>query len=168
MGFTVIELLVVIGITGLLSSYLIIYSGTSREQLALSIEASRLAQVIARAKSLAISTYGASGGLCGYGLHVDYAAQRYSVVSFDSPTCTGLSALPNTTTTTSYTLAPEVRLVSASSSLTDVFFLPPDPKTVLNIGGILVTDQTGSIILEARGGSARKTIRVSSGGQITF
>lgn len=76
-GFTLLEMLVVIGITTLLAAVAITYSKVGQDETALTVETSKIAEVILQAKELAINTYGATatGGYkaCGFGVHFDFS-----------------------------------------------------------------------------------------------
>jgi len=84
-GFTLLEMLIVIGISGMLSAIAIVYSSVARNQVALSVETAKIADVILSAKSLAITTYaqGGVGTACGYGAAFNVAANTYSVFAYE-------------------------------------------------------------------------------------
>lgn len=174
-GFTLIELLVTISITALLAAYMVLYGSQSRQQVALSVEVAKLAQIVSRAKSLSISTFNNPNTPCGYGVEVDYSGQKYSLMSYQiSPSCRavysgGLLQISSTSVVSTYSLAPEVRLTNASSdAMTDVIFVPPDPKTITNLSGNLSTQNPGSFYLRTADGVITKRISVNTAGQISF
>ncbi len=175
-GFTLVELLVTVGVTALLASYMVLYGSVSRQQVALSIETAKLAQVISRAKSLSISTFsGGPASLCGYGVHFDYGSQQYSLGNYElEPDCysvyrgevPGLGAYSPLET---YNMTPEVSIRNASSnSMTDVIFIPPDPKVVTNIEGVVSSRAAGAVYLRTADGLVQKIVNVNASGQITF
>ena len=168
-GFTLIELLVVIGITMSLATIILVYSGTSREQIALSVEVAKLGQVIARAKSLSISTLDLAGAECGYGVNFDEANNRYAIISYTAASCAApLVSLPAFQESEAHVLSPLVEYADGSDQMSHIFFAPPDPTTVISIDGGLYTTRTGYIYLRTRDGSATKVISVNPGGQISF
>ena len=69
MGFTMIEILVVISIMILLSSLLILYSRTGENQIILFRDQSRLITSLNMAKSLSIQRFNASSPSCAFGVH---------------------------------------------------------------------------------------------------
>lgn len=76
-GFTLIELVVVIGVIALLTSILIIGLGGSRVKFNLMVERAHIVEAITRAKSLAIQTFlenpdPTEPQTCGYGVRFDY------------------------------------------------------------------------------------------------
>ncbi|MEK7094183.1 MAG: prepilin-type N-terminal cleavage/methylation domain-containing protein [Patescibacteria group bacterium] len=72
-GYTIIELLVVVAIMAITSATLISFNRLGQDQTTLYVEASRVIDIILRAKSLAISAYRDPGGrlTCAHGLHID-------------------------------------------------------------------------------------------------
>lgn len=178
-GFTLIEIIVVVAVTMLLSSIVIFYNSSTREQLTLFTEKAKLAEVVLRAKSLAISTYADGSSRCGYGLYLDPAARAYSIISYQPADCRILTsvdpdpavrvALPNAT----YVLPPTLALGASSTTSADavayVIFIPPDPHVLIaRADGSLVPNDQGVLSLYGvRSGTAAGVI-VSTAGQITF
>ncbi len=191
-GFTLIELLVVVAVTLVVSSIMIVYGNKSRSQASLSIEAAKIAQVILRAKSLAISTYNIPPIPCGYGIKIDYPNKEYSLVLYDYlPTETecldikdrlvqeqtrivplAASGIPET-----YRLSEGVVFPTPPSGLVEyVVFVPPDPKThiFLRPGGgggspnPALTSGSGEIKIETQDGSVGISIFITPFGQLSF
>lgn len=73
-GFTILEMVVVIGIVILLSAFAVAWGSRSQSQSNLNVAAVELGQAILRAKSLAAATYGrtALNDPCGYGVRIYY------------------------------------------------------------------------------------------------
>lgn len=177
-GFTIVEILVVLAITALLSSFIITYTGTGRAQVALYVEEAKLSQTILRAKSLAISTYNTPTVPCGYGLHVDYLARTYAIFSY-KPTLSSCAAIteidPNDIDAyqqigDAFPLAPELNFVSDPGTryLDTVFFTPPNPRTYLWVEGSADADMSdsGKIYVATKNNSLKSTIEVTSSGQV--
>lgn len=177
-GFTLIELLVVVVITTALSSFLILYNHTSRQQIALSVDEAKLAQVIFRAKSLALSSYREpSSDICGYGVHIDYGAGKYALFSYTKQAgveCEDITSID-------FALEQQMSLFSLNKELVflspppgggnridDVLFIPPQPVTFMNSGGTFLSSGSGKIALGTEDGSANAIITVNSAGLITF
>ncbi|MDO8504369.1 MAG: type II secretion system protein [Candidatus Liptonbacteria bacterium] len=187
-GFTLVEILVVLGITIFLLGMVMLYSAKSRTQMSLYVEAAKVAQVILRAKSLAIATYGTSTVPCGYGLHVDTGAKSYSMFSYrpvnpspgGPPDCGSVSLGPIDRSQAAkdagvYNDAETFVLPNGigygiANTVEDVMFLPPDPKTLIwGPGGGAPVAPSGDIVLVSESdASASVTIQVSSAGQISF
>src|SRR3989344_4017655 len=170
-GFTLIELLVVIGITVMLSSALISYNHTSRQQLSLYAEEAKLTQMIFRAKSLALGSYVQSSNpnVCGYGVHVDYAAMNYTLFSYGAgiSNCQKISSvdvsLENKIST--FNLGNNVKLVGSLQGvirLDDILFVSPDPLVLLNSGGIIVKNGSAAGTIQTQDGSLSTSVKVNS------
>jgi len=74
-------MLVVIGITMLLSSIAIGYSKIGQNEVALTVETSKVAELILQAKELSINTYGlteSGAKACAFGVHFDVAAKLFA------------------------------------------------------------------------------------------
>ncbi len=179
-AFTLIEILIVVGITTVLASMILTYTSTSRDQVALYVEEAKLAQSISRAKSLAIATFNQPEIPCGYGMHLDYDAQTYTIFSYSAPQCvigntldlSGLDAedcqAGGACAITTEVLPPNVALTDGGDNpIQDVLFIPPDPKTWIWRLDDLATTTSGNAYLRTPGGT-QAVIGVSQAGQITF
>lgn len=172
-GFTLIEILVVVSTVIMLSAITITHSRVSERQIALYIETQKLANVIFRAKALALATYSdPSASRCGYGVGIDYTEKRYSLFSHSAPNCSSLTSIPASSRTAITTYAMSSGLVfknSAPDSLSVVLFVPPNPKTLLSVdGGATLTAQPAKMYLETGDGRAQRTITINNFGQVDF
>ncbi|MBI4085662.1 MAG: prepilin-type N-terminal cleavage/methylation domain-containing protein [Candidatus Liptonbacteria bacterium] len=177
-AFTLIELLVVLVVTSGLSAFLIIYNHASRQQVALYVEEAKLVQVISRAKSLSLSTYREeSAEICGYGIHIDYGNNRYSLFSYAKPSGIECKKITNIdleaeVQISQFSLSNDLVFISpppkGGDRIDDIIFIPPDPTTLMDSGGSFISDGFGNIALGTQDGSAVVTVTVSSAGQITF
>jgi prepilin-type N-terminal cleavage/methylation domain-containing protein len=157
-GFTLIEMLVVLAITALLSGLAIVYSHIGQNQIALSIEESKVAQLILEAKELSIATYSTDSPTCAYGVQFDLASSTYSLFEYNSaeslPAYPGRPICPSLASTSiaidpgavdeyaagSWQIhtAQGVKLDDpgvASGTIQDVLFYPPDPCTLISLDG---------------------------------
>jgi prepilin-type N-terminal cleavage/methylation domain-containing protein len=168
-GYTLLELLVVLGITGLLSGMVILYGGEGRRQVALSVESVKIVQAISRAKALAVATYADLSSPCGFGVHFDYPQKKYSVRSYrTSPDCENVSGIASSETLEEFGLGSGLVWQEGAGKIDDVIFIPPDPKTYIFSGGaLLVGGASGRVYLVTDGGATR-TVTVNQAGQITF
>ena len=98
-GFTLVEMLVVIGITSLLAAITIGYSHIGQNETALTVETSKIAEFMLQARELAIATYSGPGNACAYGVAFDYANQTYSLFAY-APNGGGTARCPSVATTT--------------------------------------------------------------------
>jgi len=185
-GFTLIEVLIVIAISAMLSAIVIGYSSTSRNEISVSVEAAKISQTIFQAKTLAIATYVNSSSSCGYGVSFDYDSGTYSIFAY-APS--GISQCPDDITLAARDISSDKRVPYSSStwnmpvakgvilqdqpdSVELVLFNPPDPTTFISRDGNTFTgsDQPSSNIYLAPVGNASATeiISINSAGQITL
>ena len=174
-GFTLIELLVVTAITAMLSSLMITYNSTSRQQIALTVESAKITQVILKAKSLSLSTFNQPEVPCGYGLHLDYSARTYSLISYAAP-FSGCGNLPSIDpslmgTVETFSLSSNLDFVEGNNKAYDLLFVPPEPRTLLWVdppGLGAATSGISHIYLRTKNGSISSTISINNAGQVTF
>lgn len=186
-GFTLIEVLIVIAISTMLSALVITYSSVSRNDVSVSVEAAKISQTIFQAKTLAIATYANSSSSCGYGVSFDYTAGTYSIFAYD-PSGVPPSPCPNDTTIESISpdemvkysdmtwkvpVAKGVLLKQKDDSVALVLFYPPDPKVFISRDdGSTFTDTSNpssNIYLAAVGNAAfTEVVSVNLAGQITL
>lgn len=176
-GFTLIEVVIVVGISVLLTSVVLTYSSSGRDQVYLGIQKAQVAQIISKAKSLTVSTYNQPDVPCGYGVWFDYenANPKYEIFRYKISPCPSFGDLKNSgivhgvgyEVQSKYTLPPNLKFkIGTPDQIDTIFFMPPDPKTLMwNNGG---SEDSGGIYLETRNESASAKVEVNSGGQITF
>jgi len=185
-AFTLIEILITISIMGILGGFLMAYNSTSRRQVALYVEASKIAQVIFRAKAFAITTLSQNPlpgqKNCGYGVHINYGTPAtYDIfiygtfpVNFN---CLSIPSMPapaidksKTVAVNSYTLDPNLTFDPSRSDKMDyVLFIPPAPTTLVSVdGGATISASGTSIYLKTNDGLASSIIKVSNLGQVDF
>lgn len=171
-GFTLVEIIIVVGITAILAGVILTYTSNSRNQVALFVEQAKLAQTVSRTKSLAITTYTKTNPPCGYILQIDYDAQSYSVYPYTvaAGTPCGVKTMADIQkgdAVSTDKMPINVRLdPSGEEAIDTVLFLPPDPQTWIWKLGFLATSTQGQIHLTTQGGAV--SIGVSRAGQITF
>lgn len=164
-GFTIIEMLVVLGILVLLTSTLVLYNRTGERHITVLREQARLIGTILRAKSFAINTYALNEPACGYGVHV--ADRGYFIYRDRAADCrTSDHAYGDRSDApvpgTEAALDQAVRF--AEGGITDIMFLPPDPQTYLDGGTGL---DEGKITIETADGASHADIIISNAGQIS-
>jgi prepilin-type N-terminal cleavage/methylation domain-containing protein len=184
-GFTLIELLIVIVISAMFSAFIITYSSVSRNEIALSVEAQKISQLILQAKSLAIATYGSSSAVCGYGFDFNNQLTSYSIFTYTPsaalpcPDVSKITSVPSSAITKWQSSAWNVPLAQGlvvrkqSDSLNFVLFYPPDPTILMSrvpqgAGVSNPTTAPAKIYLSTSDGKDSITITVNPGGQVTF
>lgn len=177
-GFTLLEILVVTTVILLLSTVLILYSNTSRQQIAAFVEEVKISQLILRAKSLAITTYNQPVQVpCGYGFYIEYGNPgKYGIAKYDADDCSKVENTPpiwnyrdksGVGIGSEFTLNPNL-LFEGGSNLGDVVFFPPDPITKIFGKDGLPHFGTAKIRLKTLDGSLTKEIKVNPSGQVSF
>lgn len=165
-AFTLIELLITLGVLVLLSSLIIVYSRTGETNVLLFREGAKLVSNINRVKNLAISSQNWQGQKpCGYGIYFDKLANRYIIFTEIADNCTTASHQrdPNNQSNDVEVIQLNPPLFFKTINFTQVFFLPPDP-TVYFTG---LVDPFGEIIIGTPQGGEQK-IRIYKTGQVTL
>lgn len=188
-GFTLIEILVVLMITALLSGVVVFYGTNARSRNALIVEGSKVAQLLLRAKSLAISTYNIPPIPCGYGVFFDHFNNRYSLISYleiagaaDDPRCktikdadldeSAITFFENST----FALSPGVIYYGDTYEASYILFVPPEPKTYIYLLDIVnpsnagkpITSGIGTVSLQTADTGEVYAIDVNTFGQLSF
>lgn len=196
-GFTLVEILIVVALSALLSTFALIYTSESRNQVALSVETAKIAEIILQAKELAIATYNDTPQTCGYGAVFNIANDTYSIFAYTpqnhapehvvAPPCPD-DTLANTSpiygdeiqqfsqSTWNTHVAAGVKMVDGGNgdTLAVVLFYPPAPTTWISRDGTNFLDPdtnpnvVSKIYLVTTDGSASSTISVNGAGQVSF
>ena len=183
-GFTLIEVLIVIAISAMLSTIVITYSSISRNEVSVTVEAAKISQAIFQAKTLALTEYANSQHACGYGVSFNYGAGTYSIFEYDpldAPPCPDSTAIKSISPdemvqynniTWNIPISKGVVFLTKTDSAALVLFYPPDPKVFISLDGTTFMDANNSsanIYLAANGNTAfTEVISVNSAGQITL
>ncbi len=179
-GFTLLEILVVVGITVVLTSMIAGYSREGGRQLALAATETKMLNLLSRAKFLSVETFfggGRSGDqrICAYGVRVDTSGQEMFIFQdlSSTPGCLPDNPLGNNDGTYSgigERLVGELNEVKLTNTilafgetdLSEVIFIPPDPRTKINNSNI----SEASIRVKIKEGSSQFVITVNNAGQI--
>ncbi len=177
-AFTLVEVLIVVAVTALLSSFLLVYNNNSRKQIALFVEQAKIAQIITKAKSQAISTYATGGGVavCGYGVQFNYAEGSYDIFRYeydrDCDTLTRATAVfddfhVKPVEGLHFTLNQSLEFNGTQDdAVSYVLFVPPDPRTIIRVGD--VSRSSGSIYVKAKNSQESAKVMIGSAGQINY
>jgi prepilin-type N-terminal cleavage/methylation domain-containing protein len=176
-GFTMIEMLIVVAVTAMLSSFLLLYNSTSRQQVALFVERAKMSQVMQKAKSFSIASYATTEEACGYGVEVDYITRSYFIFRYAKPAASSCEEItiigtsendPNIQPLASYTYELNSALVfdRPDDAIESVLFIPPDPRVLVRTGDIIL--RSGGIYMATRDHSATASVLVGVAGQISI
>jgi len=178
-GFTLIELIVVMGIVAILSSILVGYSRQSSRNLLLTSTEAKTLSLISRAKFLSIETFFeqlgqplGAGRICAYGVHVDYDEGEIFIFQERSTTddCTVTDKIYNPSgedaklTGELDVVKVDTNILTLAGSLDNVVFVPPDPDVFINGNDTtreaeielgLVNDKTKFIVIVNDAGQVR-------------
>jgi prepilin-type N-terminal cleavage/methylation domain-containing protein len=126
-GFTLIEMITVLGVTALLSGLLLVYSRQGENFSLVLRTRTKVISDINRAKNLAIATKDWDGQqTCGYGVYFDVNNNRYIIFTDTSYDCEGSNHLRVANNDVEIIPLPD-KFEYLSSNINQVFFLPPDP-----------------------------------------
>jgi prepilin-type N-terminal cleavage/methylation domain-containing protein len=173
-GTTLLEVLIAVAVTAILSGIVLTYGSGGRKQVNLYVETVKLSQIILRAKSQAVLIYyNPTSPTCGYGVRVNRAENAYALFRYQA------AAGEDCNTITSIADANYVELERSALSpgvvfspedtgdVRDILFVPPDPKIQLwgKDGRIA---PSGVIRLTTDDRAADHTITLTTGGQISY
>jgi prepilin-type N-terminal cleavage/methylation domain-containing protein len=180
-AFTLVEVLIVVAISALLSTIVIAFSSLSKNEVSVSIEEAKISQFLFQAKTLAMATYAVSSSTCGYGVSFDYANNAYSIFAYvpsNATSCPSASSITNisqtnmqkyTDSTWNVHLTKGVQFKQLSDSASVILFYPPDPTTLISRDGSSFINKTSNVYLFPVGGSSYLNhISINSAGQITM
>lgn len=176
--------MVVLAVTALLSGLILVYNSSTRETLRLFTEKAQMAQLILRAKALALSTYSDSDTPCGYGVRFVPESRReqarYELVEYRPLDCSDRARVdtdPSSFEVSQLSTFPlpatlEFAFGNSNSPLADaayVIFIPPDPIVlVARADGTLIETGVGKVELKIKGREASAIVTINAAGQVTF
>jgi len=160
-AFSLIEVLVVISITALLTSMAVAYSRTSGRQVSLFTEQARVAGVLNRAKSLALNQYSTVGinPVCGVGVLFNDLSSPHRLVIFADASCDNAYDVDEEIAEEAYDLGPHVEIQAPLGQAYVVFKLPY--LEVVPASGL-------TVVLGSTLGTGTVDIEVSGGGGVTM
>lgn len=135
-GFTLIEVLVVVSILTLFSTFLILYTRTGEAQIKILKDKASFIGAMSRARALALSTFESEAHECGYGVRVlddhRYAVWRDTTPSSDCKDANGIYDGVSERVGDPMSLEVGLRFLNSGESdfLQDILFVPPDPQIV--------------------------------------
>lgn len=135
-GFTLLEVLVVIGIMSMLSGFLIVYTRSSENQIKILKDKAAFISSLYRARSLALRTTQTDPPECGYGIYI--LSDRTYAVWHDTatrPDCrdsnkTYDAASENAENIITLSRGIKFRNYNSSDFMRSILFIPPDPRVI--------------------------------------
>lgn len=167
-GFTLVEILISIGIVALLSSAMIAYNRVGGRQIILFKEQAKVLGVLSRAKTLSISTFGEIAVSCGWGVH--FEAPKTFLIFKDLAASGDCSLADKKYSGTdelfeSFDLDSGVEFDSSLTTLSDIVFVPPYFSVVINSDSV---QDFAAVVIKTIDGGSSATIKVNSAGQISI
>jgi prepilin-type N-terminal cleavage/methylation domain-containing protein len=174
-GFTLIEIIAVLGVLAVTSAILLVNNSISQQQLSLSKDASGVANAVSRAKSLTLQNL--DENTCGYGVHfVSVAANQDSYIIFKDKKISGScnyvydegEAVVGQESTSN--LDTGLRFVSSNSNflIQDVIFYSSDATVKMtNFSGSGISPAGIVIIQTELIPRSYTTLKVTTSGQIS-
>ena len=172
-GFTLIEIIVIIGIITLLTSLLLLYSRGGERQILLLREKAKVISAVLRAKAMAINTVIEAQPACGFGVH--FEERRYFIYrdsALDPRDCFAISdhrrysgeASGEILASEIFPLDPALRF--SGLPIGDVFFQPPQPRVFFD-GEEPVSLREARLTLATLDNNSQASIIINDAGQIT-
>lgn len=160
-GFTVIEILVIIGVLALLSATLIPYTHTGERQIVLLKEQARIIHALSRAKYLGLGTFGKTGVPCGYGVHFE-TPRSFLIFKDVAGNCQLSDKRYSGASEVFESFQLEETVKFSQLTLSDIVFIPPEPLVV-----ITPSQDQATIIIETIDAASSVTVKINSAGQIS-
>ncbi len=164
-GFTLVELLIVIGIMTLLSTMAILYSRTGERQIILFQEQIKVLNTLSRAKSLSIATFVKYDDTCGFGVHFDGSDNSFRIFRDlgREPDCSDADIQYSGIIEDFEVFELSPFVVFDHLTMSDIIFYPPEPETVIMPG----RQEEAIIRLKIIGSDNSIYIKVNDAGMIT-
>lgn len=163
-GFSIIEMMVVMGIIGILSVLILANYRVNQKKYALTMATQQLVSDLRKAQNMAISGSGISAaGYSGYGIHAENNSVSY-IIFGDKNNNRRYDGSDGVVQVFSLPANIKIVSVSPSSNGLDVAFVPPGPATYVNNNSAVGISAT--FTLQTDDGSATKIINVTTAGLI--
>jgi hypothetical protein len=172
-GSTLIEVLVAVGVSAMLTALVVVYGSGGRKTTSLYVDTVKLAQTILRAKSQAVLIYyNPTNPVCGYGMRFfndsqpAYALFRYAAAEGES--CDSIPVVDDThyVEIQRFPLAAGISF-GASTTVDTILFVPPDPQTLL-WKGVDHVRSSGAIELQVGSSTMKRSVTITTSGQIGY
>lgn len=163
LGFSMIELLVVISIIGLVATLALVNYRNGQRKYILTQAVQQLVSDIRKTQNMALSGFDISSQYNGYGIYIAKNESSYLIYG-NKNSDPNYQPSDDIIETISLPVIINIKSVSPASNKLHVFFEPPQPITYLN--GNNTAGVSENITLELEDFSLSKTVRVSTAGLI--
>lgn len=168
-GFTLIEILIVISILTLMTSFLVLYNRAGESQIILFKEKANLIGALARAKNLAFGTLIENVGgmvVCGYGVYAESAGYfLYRDLAADCQASDrGYSGDGSGEKIVNDAFALSAAVKLSKEGISDILFVPPFPDVYFD--GQRATGEA-ELVLSVIDGQTKVGVTVNGAGQIS-
>ena len=172
-GFTLIEMFVVFTVIMLLSAAAILYGRTSKGQMFLFQDQSRIISNLNRTKFLSLQAYQREYRIdCGYGMHFEepdtFIIYKDRVESGSSCSAFGHRFEFNGDTDekiSQFKLNPVVKV--GVKGFTDAVFVPPDPRLIIKNNGSFLDEAVFELKISGGDSNASAKIKINKYGQVS-
>jgi hypothetical protein len=164
-SFTLIEMLIAVSITVLLSSVLIIYSRVGENQIILFKDQARIVGTLLRAKNLAFQIYSEGAEVCGYGAYLDPVSGNFIIYKDLADPCSNSDNKYSGASEDFELNKLDLKLKFSNPEFSDILFIPPEPKVIID--GDPAKKGEFSITIETSDGANFKKIKINDFGQIS-
>lgn len=169
-AFTLIEVLVVVSILTLFSTFLILYTRTGEAQIKILKDKASFIGAMSRARAFALSTFESESHECGYGVHIlddkRYVVWHDLASASDCKDANGIYDGSSENVGEPMSLEVGLRFLNSGDSdfLEDILFVPPDPQIITVPGA----SPTGAfrVVIGTDNGQSSAIIGVNKFGQI--
>lgn len=173
-GYSLVELLIVVGITIFLSGVILAYNRSSERQIVLYRDQALIIGLLNRAKSLAAQKFNPTGSPtdtpCAFGLHFDEASKNFYLFQdigsggCDTPRAVGFDGEESAELIETFSLDGRLEFSDIPAGGFDVMFVAPD----LNVSTTLFSGFPITVNIRVFGETLEAPITISSAGQISI
>jgi len=163
-GLTLIEMLIVISLVSLLSTFLIIYSHAGENRIILFKEQAQIISVLNRAKALSIQMFSEPTSPCAFGVNFSKSDNSFLIFKDLAADCKNSDNIYSGSQELFNKYRLDSRIQFQNLTLNNIIFIPPDPKVLIDNNS---NENEASIILEISDKSASLKVKINKAGQIT-
>jgi prepilin-type N-terminal cleavage/methylation domain-containing protein len=161
-GFTVIEVLVVVAITGILAGALIGFNKSSQKSIALTSEQGRVVSILSRARSLALNRYSAGATNYTCGIRAKLSSGGIQLLAVTRPQDSKVTDCATSNTSVAIESFSFENGVTMKSGPAEIYFESPYLKTTF----VPASESSAIVILGVSETSLVSKVEITSGGTV--